>query len=101
MTTDWPAGGRSLFRRLDHSYSELVELFLRDVRRRSGHRIDPGLVLRKRERVADVRLVEERHRQTVDSRRDAAVRRCAHRERVEQMAKLRPLLLQDRKSTRL
>ena len=61
--------------------------------RRAGHRIDAGLVLRERDRVADERLVEERHAEAVDAGRDPAVRRRAHRERVEQESELRALLV--------
>src|SRR5579871_5783076 len=70
---------------------ELLQLGKLDRRRRPGHRIHPGLVLRERERVPDERLVEQRHRHAVDARGDPAVRRRAHRERVEQEAELRAL----------
>ena len=42
----------SLGRRND-PYSELAQLLLRDVGRRARHRVDAGLVLRERDRVAD------------------------------------------------
>ena len=50
----------------------------------------PGLVLRERDHVAEVRLAGEHHRHPVDAERDPAVRRRAHRQRVEQEAELRP-----------
>ncbi len=48
----------------------------------------PTWLFGKRLRVADPRLVEQRHQQAVDARGDAAVRRRAHGERVEQEAEL-------------
>src|SRR5438045_1968365 len=77
----------------DDRDAELAELLVGHRRRRARHRVDPGLVLWERERVADERLVEERHRHPVDPGRDPAVRRRAHRERVEEKAELLPLLI--------
>src|SRR5262245_24883111 len=77
----------------DNPEAQLVELLLRHVGGGSGHRIHARLVLRKSERVADRGLVEERQRKAVDPRRDTAVRRRAHAERVQQEAEARPLLL--------
>src|SRR5688572_3791418 len=45
---------------------ELVELGLLDRRRRPRHRVEPGLVLRERDRVAEVRLAREHHQHPVD-----------------------------------
>ena len=80
-------------RRLDETDAELVELRLRDLGRRTAHRVEPRLVLRERDHVAQVRLAREHHRHAVDAERDPAVRRRAHGERVEQEAELRPLLV--------
>ena len=67
---------------------------------RAAHRVDARLVLRERDHVAQVRLAGEHHRHPVDPERDPAHRRRAHRERVEQEAELRPLLLGPRAPSR-
>ena len=72
---------------------QLAQLLLRHVGGRSAHRVDARLVLRERDQIAEVRLAAERHQHPLDAERDAAVRRRAHRERVEQEPELRALLL--------
>ena len=57
-------------------------------RRRLEHRVAPRLRLRERHHLADVRLVGEQRRPAVDAERDAAVRRRAVLERVEDGAEL-------------
>src|SRR6266550_4286236 len=57
---------------------ELVELVGRNLARSAAHRIEPGLVLRERDRVPQVWLAGKHHHQPVDAERDAAVGRRAH-----------------------
>src|SRR5690349_6362459 len=60
---------------------------------RAGHGIDPGLVLREDDRVAQVRLAREHHHRPIDAPRNAAVRWRAHPQRVEEEFELCALLL--------
>src|ERR1044072_6830252 len=73
--------------------SELAQLLLFDIRGRAAHRIDPGLVLREGDHVAQIRLLCVGHHHPVDPEGAPRVRRSPHRERVEKKAELRPLLL--------
>src|SRR5262249_61291115 len=59
--------------------AKLPQLRRLDARRRPGHRVDPGLVLREGDQLADERLVEERHEHAFHPGGDASVRRRAHR----------------------
>src|SRR6476659_5068158 len=83
------SGGRLRLRlQLD---PELVELLARHLTRRPAHRVEAGLILRKRDRVPQVRLAGEHHQHPIDAEGDAAMRRCAHVERVEQEPEASPL----------
>src|SRR6476660_3441356 len=77
----------------NHGDSELFQMPRIGLARRSRHRVDARLVLRERDRVAEVLLAGEDHEHPVDAESDAAVRRRSHAERVEQEAELRFLLL--------
>ena len=61
--------------------------------RRAGHRIQACLVFRERDHVPEVRFAGQQHRHAVDPERDAAVRRRAHRQRVEEEPEPIALLL--------
>src|ERR1044072_9908014 len=86
----WPAFLTGFWPDLD---SQPAQLRLLHVGGRAAHRIDPGLVLREGDHVAEIRLTREHHHHPVDPECDPAVRRCAHAERVEEEAELRALLL--------
>src|SRR5438132_13762349 len=73
--------------------AELVQLFRRQVARRSRHVVVADLVLREGLCVANPFLGKQGHEQAVYPRSDASVRRRAHRQRVEQESELLPLLL--------
>ena len=64
-----------------------------DLGRRAAHGIDSRLVLREGDHVPQVLLAEERHQHPLDPECDAAVGRCAHRERVEEESELDALLV--------
>src|SRR5262245_30918584 len=85
-----PGGRLRLGLQLD---PELVELLRCDFARGAAHRIEPGLVLRKRDRVAQVGLARQHHHEAVDAERDAPVRGRAHVQRLEQEAEAGLLLL--------
>ena len=79
--------------RLLYVKSQFVEL-LDGYRCRSlEHEIDPALVLRERNHVANTRLVGDDHRKAVDPHRDAAVRWCAVFQRVEDRPEALGLIL--------
>src|SRR6476646_3062698 len=77
----------------NHGDSELFQMPRIGLARRSRHRVDTRLVLRERDRVAEVLLAGEDHKHPVDAESDAAVRRRSHAERVQQEAELRLLIL--------
>src|SRR5204863_10197848 len=64
------AGHATLGRRLSQDDSKFVELFLRRVARRPGHRIHPGLILREGDCVPQVRLAREDHDHAIDAEGD-------------------------------
>src|SRR5207253_5605828 len=106
MTSSSAVGYLRLILAYNDANSQLFEMPGVSLARRSGHRIDPRLVLRKRDRVPEVLLAGEDHEHPVDAEGDPAVRRRSDAESVEQEAELRALLRaadpeQDRKSTRL
>src|SRR5712692_699930 len=74
-------GGFLLFLNSD---SELVELILVHRRRRLGHEVLRGSRFREGNDFADRFFASEEHHHTVDAERDAAVRRRAVRQRVEE-----------------
>ena len=82
-----PFGGSTTRRPSSASWASVIR------RRSTAHRVEARLVLRERDHVAQVRLAGEHHRHPVDPERDAAVRRRAHRERVEEEAELRALVV--------
>ena len=80
-------GGSS--RRMPSSRQRIVRIR----RRRAGQRIGAARDLRERDHLADVRLAREQRDEAVDAHREPAVRRRAHRERLEEEAELVALLL--------
>src|SRR6266566_4359934 len=79
--------GRFLWR--NHPNVKLFQLLGVDRARRAEHEVLMGLRLRKRNHVADVFGVLDRHHQAIDAGRDPAMRGYAVFERVEQVAELR------------
>src|SRR2546423_14493939 len=88
-----PQSASALRARWPHADAALAELLLLDLGRRAGHRVEPRLVLREGDGVAQVRLAREDHHHAVDPEGDPPVRRRSHRERVEEEAELHALLL--------
>src|SRR3712207_1899651 len=81
MTTPTPASAQL--------QPELAQLAVVDRRRRAGHRVRPAGRLRERDGVADRLAAEQDRDDAVDAERDAAVRRRAEAQRVEQEAEAR------------
>ena len=73
--------------------SELLEDLGRHRGRRAGQRIAPARDLREGDHLAEVRLAGHACDEAVDAHREAAVRRRAHLQRLEQEAELRLLLV--------
>jgi hypothetical protein len=70
-----------------YSDSELIELFFVHRRRRIGHQILRGGRFREGDHFADGFLAGEQHDDAINAKRDAAVRRRAISQRVEEKAK--------------
>src|SRR5215475_8213811 len=79
--------------RLGQADPELSQVPRIRVTRSARHRVDARLVLREGDGVAQIWLAREDHHRAVDAPGDPAVRRRSHRERVEEEAELRTLLL--------
>ena len=67
---------------------QLFQLFLGDRRGRPGHQIGGALALGEGNHLPDVGLAGQQHHQTVNARRDAAVRRRAVLKRLQHVPEL-------------
>ena len=72
---------------------QLAQLRVVDRRRRAGHQIDGLRRLRERDDLANRRLAAQQRDDAIEAERDAAVRRRAVLERVEEEAEARPRVL--------
>src|SRR5262245_16132696 len=67
---------------------QLAELLGRNLRRRAHHQVFRALIHREQHDLAQVLLAAKQHHDAIDTRRDAAVRRRAERERAQHAAEL-------------
>ena len=78
---------------VDEPDAELAKLLVGHRGRRAGQRIGSARHLRERDHLADVRLAGHERDEALDPHREAAVRRRAHRQRLEEEGELPARLL--------